>query len=150
MKFDKIAVVVFLAIGILFIVGSLNISNNAYGSTVGPKTFPLILGIILAILSLRLLYEAFTAKVKEGNTEKEKLNYSKFAIIFGAALGYAFFLEIIGYVVATFLFLVIAFQTMERGKIIYTLIISAVFSFGVYLFYVNLLGGALPKFPLFS
>lgn len=146
-SFDKISGIIFLLISILFISESLKISGSAYGSVVGPKIYPLILGIVLGILSLRLLYEAF----KQGSDNKEtmKLDYKKFGIIFISAIIYVFLLELIGYVISTFIFLVIAFQVMEKGKIIQTLIISAIFSYGVYAMYVNLLGGALPKFSLF-
>ncbi|MBD8026597.1 tripartite tricarboxylate transporter TctB family protein [Ureibacillus sp. Re31] len=146
-SFDKIAGIVFLLISILFISESLKISGSAYGSTIGPKTYPLILGIVLGLLSLRLLYETF--KSKSESKEKSTLEIKKFAIIFISAILYIFLLEIIGYVLSTFIFLVVTFQVMERGKIISTIIISAIFAIGVYAMYVQLLGGALPKFSLF-
>lgn len=146
-SFDKIAGIVFLLISILFISESLKISGSAYGSTIGPKTYPLILGIVLGLLSLRLLYETF--KSKSEKKEKSTLEIKKFAIILISAILYIFLLEIIGYVFSTFIFLVVTFQVMERGKIISTIIISAIFAIGVYAMYVQLLGGALPKFSLF-
>lgn len=145
-KFDRIAGIAFLLVGILFLVESQKISESAYGSSVGPKIFPMWLGIILIALSIRLIYDTF--KYKSEGSKKEQLQYKKFLIIFVSAVLYAFFLEKIGYVVSTFLFLLIAFQTMERGKIIYSVIISAFFSFGVYYFFSELLGGSLPGFPL--
>lgn len=145
--FDKIGGIVFLLISILFISESLKISGSAYGSTIGPKTYPLILGIILGLLSLRLLYETF--KSKSDNKGKTTFEIKKFGIIFISAIFYIFLLEIIGYVFSTFIFLVVAFQVMEKGKILSTIIISAIFAIGVYTMYVQLLGGALPKFSLF-
>lgn len=146
-KFDRVAGIAFLLVGLLFFIESQKISDSAYGSSVGPKIFPMGLGLILIALSIRLLYETFKYKTEE--MVKEKLEYKKFFIIFGSALLYAFFLEKIGYVVSTFLFLLIAFQTLERGKIIYSIIISTVFSVGVYYLFSELLGGSLPGFPLF-
>nr|WP_106783952.1 tripartite tricarboxylate transporter TctB family protein [Lysinibacillus timonensis] len=145
--FDKFAGVIFLLISVLFIVESLKISGSAYGSSIGPKTFPLILGVILGLLSLRLLYETF--KSKSNDKEIETFNVKKFGIIFISAVLYVFFLEILGYVISTLIFLVIAFQVMERGKLLNTVIIAACFTFGIYLMYVQLLGGALPRFSLF-
>ncbi|MCK1999126.1 putative tricarboxylic transport membrane protein [Paenisporosarcina quisquiliarum] len=146
-KFDRVAGIAFLLIGILFFIESQKISDSAYGSSVGPKIFPMGLGLILTLLSIRLLYETF--KYKTEDSTKDKLQYKKFFIIFGSALLYAFFLEKIGYVVSTFLFLLIAFQTLERGKVIYSIIISTVFSVGIYYMFSELLGGSLPGFPLF-
>lgn len=146
-KFDRFTGIAFLLIGILFLVESQKISDSAYGSSVGPKIFPMWLGIVLMALSIRLIYETFKYKTKE--LGKEKLQYKKFFIIFGSAALYAFFLEKIGYALSTFLFLLIAFQTMERGKVLYSVIISIAFSFGVYYLFSEVLGGSLPEFPLF-
>lgn len=146
--FDRYASIAFLLIGLLFVIESTKIASSAYGSSVGPKIFPLWLGVILILLSLRLLYETFKYKTEEASSG-EKLQYKKFIIIFVSAALYAFLLEKIGYVISTFLFLLVAFQTMERGKIIQTLVIAAVFSFGVYYFFAEFLGGSLPGFPRF-
>ena len=149
--FDRYAGIIFLVIGILFFVESFRISNSAYGSTVGPKTFPIGLGIILILLSIRLIYETFVVKTYKNDSDKNssKLEVKKFLIIFISAALYAFLLEKIGYIISTFLFLVVTFQTMERGKIVYSVLISALFSVGVYFFFSNLLGGSLPSFPTF-
>gem|GEM_PF-4073420 len=48
--FDKISSIAFFIIGILFVTEATQISDSAYGSTVGPKTFPLGLGIVLIFL----------------------------------------------------------------------------------------------------
>ncbi|QCR31658.1 tripartite tricarboxylate transporter TctB family protein [Lysinibacillus sp. SGAir0095] len=148
-SFDKISGIVFLVISLLFISGSLQISGSAYGSAVGPKTYPLILGIVLGLLSLRLLYESFKKNAETEQKEKSQMYYKNFGIIVVSAILYVFLLEIIGFVISTFLFLLIAFQVMEKGKMISSIIIAAVFSMGVYLMYVNLLGGTLPKLSLF-
>ncbi|AYC30144.1 tripartite tricarboxylate transporter TctB family protein [Paenisporosarcina cavernae] len=143
--FDRIASIVFLLIGLLFVIESQSISQSAYGSSVGPNIFPMALGIILLLLSIKLLFE--TMKYKTSNGEKERLQYKKFLIIFVSAVAYAAALEPIGYVISTFLFLVIAFQTMERGKWLSTLLIASFFSLGVYYFFAEFLGGSLPGFP---
>jgi putative tricarboxylic transport membrane protein len=143
--FDRYAGIVFLAIGATFVVGSRTISTSAYGSNVGPNIFPMILGAFLAIMSIRLIYQTFRYQQREKNNEN--LDYKRFGIIFAAAVLYAFFLEDIGFVIGTFLFLMISFQTMERGRIWISLLISSVFSYGVYYLFVNVLDGSLPDFP---
>lgn len=145
--FDRYAGVVFLAVGALFMIESRSISSSAYGSNVGPNIFPFILGLFLTLLSLRLIYETFRYKQPETGKPKEKLDYKRFGIIFAAAVLYAYFLEEIGYVICTFLFLFIGFQTMQRGKVWVSLVISGGFSFGVYHLFVNVMDGTLPGFP---
>ena len=145
--FDRFASIAFLLIGLLFVIESRSISQSAYGSTVGPNIFPMALGIILILLSIRLLFE--TMKYQHVTGTKEPIQYVKFLIIFISAAVYAAVLEPVGYVISTFIFLIIAFQTMERGKWISTLLIAGAFSFGVYYFFAEFLGGSLPGFPEF-
>jgi putative tricarboxylic transport membrane protein len=144
--FDRYAGFVFLLIGIGFMVESRNISDSSYGSNVGPNIFPLGLGLILSILSLRLFYE--TLRYPEKDPQKPILDYKRFLIILAAAILYGFFLEEIGYVIGTFLFLFIGFQTMEKGKWGKSVLISGMFSFGVYYLFVEILQGSLPGFPV--
>ncbi|WP_144475400.1 tripartite tricarboxylate transporter TctB family protein [Cytobacillus oceanisediminis] len=145
-QFDRIASILFLATGVLFIVGSRQLASSSYGSSVGPDIFPLLLGIILVLLSIRLFYETMVAKTQQSS--KEKLLYKPFLIIFFATLVYILTLETIGYVITTFLFLFVCFQTMERTKVMTSLIISACFSGFVYFMYVEVLKGTLPGWPI--
>jgi putative tricarboxylic transport membrane protein len=145
--FDRFASIAFLLIGLLFVIESRSISVSAYGSSVGPNIFPMALGALLILLSIRLLFE--TTKYISEDGAKEPLQYMKFIIIFVSAAVYAAVLEPLGYVISTFIFLIISFQTMERGKWIQTIIIAVLFSFGVYYFFAEFLGGSLPGFPEF-
>jgi putative tricarboxylic transport membrane protein len=143
--FDRYTSILFLIIGTAFVTESNGISKSAYGSSVGPDIFPKILGVILIFLSLRLFYETFRYTVQNGS--KQKVDYLRFFIIFIAAVFYAIFLESLGYVITTFLFLVIGFQVMQRGGWVKTLLISGAFSLGVYYLFVEVLKGSLPGFP---
>ncbi|MFE4353137.1 tripartite tricarboxylate transporter TctB family protein [Peribacillus butanolivorans] len=146
MKFDRFAAVAFLVVGGLFMIGSRNLSSSSYGSSVGPDIFPFVLGLVLAALSIRLFYEAYRSKRQESS--KEKLEYKPFIIILLSTLIYILTLETIGYVITTFLFLFVCFQTMERSKWVTSLIISAGFSGIVYFLFVNVLKGTLPGWPI--
>lgn len=145
-KFDRIASIVFLSIGVLFIIGSKNLSSSSYGSVVGPDIFPFILGIFLVLLSIRLFYESFMSK--GADKAKEKIEWKPFLIIFVATLAYILTLETIGYVITTFAFLFVCFQTMERSKVVTSVLISAGFSGLVYVLFVEVLKGTLPGWPI--
>lgn len=136
--FDRYTSVIFLAIGTLFVWESYGISDSAYGSNVGPNIFPLGLGLILIVLSLRLFYETLKYPTTT-DSAKPKLDYKSFIIIIVSAFLYALLLEPLGYVLTTFAFLVIGFQTMKKGDWLKTIIIAAVFSFGVYYLFVKVL-----------
>ncbi|MDQ0428817.1 putative tricarboxylic transport membrane protein [Planomicrobium stackebrandtii] len=142
-NFDRYAGVLFLAVAAFFIIESQKINTASYGSSVGPNIFPLGIGILLGILSLRLIYETFNYQKDE--MEKEKLNYKRFGIILGSAVLYCLFLEDVGYAITTFLFLVIGFQAMKRGKLLASIAISASFSLGVFYIFDKLLNVPLPS-----
>ncbi|MFC0215303.1 tripartite tricarboxylate transporter TctB family protein [Paenibacillus chartarius] len=143
--FDRYAAIVFFAVGIAFIVGAQSISTSAYGSNVGANMFPMLLGAFLSIMSVRLLIDTFRKQKAEKG--KEQLDYKRFLIILVSAVLYAWFLEEIGFVISTFLFLMIGFQTMQKGKVWASLLIAGCFSYGVYFLYVHVLEGSLPGFP---
>jgi putative tricarboxylic transport membrane protein len=145
-RFDRFAAILFLTVGVLFMIGSRHISQSSYGSVVGPDIFPFFLGILLTILSIRLFYETFNGKSQGRN--KRDMQYKPFLIIFTATLIYILTLESFGYVITTFLFLFVCFQTMESSKWIKSLIISACFSGLVYFLFVEVLKGTLPGWPI--
>jgi putative tricarboxylic transport membrane protein len=144
--FDRYASIIFLMIGAAFMLESFRISKSAYGSNVGPNVFPFLLGLILVLLSIKLLLE--TLKYNAGHLQKKKVQSKKFLIILAAAILYAILLEPFGYVITTFLFLMIGFQTMEKGNLLRALLIAGAFSFGVYYVYVKILQGTLPGWPV--
>jgi putative tricarboxylic transport membrane protein len=145
-QFDRYTSFIFLIIGAGFIFESRKISESAYGSNVGPDIFPMGLGIILILLSVRLFWE--TLRYVQKGKEKVSYDYKRFFIIFISAVVYAYFLEDIGYVIGTFIFLLIGFQTMEKGKWVSSIVISGVFSYGIYFLFVEVLKGSLPGFPI--
>ncbi|AQQ54383.1 tripartite tricarboxylate transporter TctB family protein [Planococcus lenghuensis] len=145
--FDRFAGIAFLLIGLLFVIESQRISESSYGSAVGPDIFPIGLGSLLILLSARLVYE--TMRYDVSGEKGESINYRKFIIIFVSAVVYAALLEPLGYVITTFAFLLVAFQTMERGKWLQSIVVATLFSVGVYYLFATFLGGSLPGFPVF-
>lgn len=146
MRFDRYASLLFMVIGLAFVLESRRISESAYGSNVGPDMFPLGLGLILILLSFRLFYETFRYQVQK--TNQSKLEYKSFFIILVSAILYGLLLETVGYVITTFFFLLIGFQVMERGGWWKSLLIAGCFSFGVYYLFVEVLDGTLPGLPV--
>lgn len=145
-SFDRFASVLFLVIGLAFVVESKKIAASAYGSNVGPDIFPMALGIILILLSIRLFFE--TKNYLSIKSKMKELDYKKFIIILISAIIYAFLLETIGYVITTFVFLLISFQVLQKGGWLRSTVIAGLFSFGVYYLFVEVLEGSMPGFPI--
>lgn len=142
--FDRYASVVFLVLGIASYMYSQTLTVSNVGIAIGPKALPSFLSVILVILSAVNLLAAIRSTAPE---KKEKLEYKKFFIIFISLVLYALLIEPLGYVITTFLFLVIGFQTMEKGKYLQSAIIAAAFAVGIYYLYVEVALGVLPPLP---
>jgi len=144
--FDRYTSIVFIIIGLGFVIESQKISGSAYGSNVGPDIFPLGLGLLFILLSIRLFYETFRYAKSEGKSQE--LNYKRFIVILISLIIYALTLETLGYVITTFIFLIIGFQMLEKGAWWKTIVISGGFSYGIYFLFVEVLEGSLPGFPV--
>lgn len=142
--FDRYASIVFLVLGVslFFYAQTLTVST---GGSIGPKELPMFLAVVLVIFSVINLISALRSAPK--GKKDEGLEYRKFLIILGLLLLYVLLLEPLGYVISTFLFLLAAFQTMERGQYWKSALIAAAFAGGVYYLYVEVALGVLPGLP---
>ena len=143
--FDRYASIVFLALGIAVFVYIQNIEISTAGSSIGPKELPAFLALVLIVLSVANLL--VTIRSKESSKQEKRLEYKKFLTIFGSLLLYALLIETIGYVISTFLFLMVGFQTIEKGGYLKSALIAAAFAGGVYYLYVEVALGVLPPMP---
>jgi putative tricarboxylic transport membrane protein len=142
--FDRYASVVFIALGVSLFFYSQTLTTSSTGGSIGPKELPMFLAVALTITAVLNLAAAIRSR---SSGKKKGLEYRKFLIILGLLLLYVFLLEPLGYVISTFLFLMGAFQTMEKGQYLKSALIAAAFSGGVYLLYVKVALGVLPGFP---
>ena len=142
--FDRYVSVVFLALGIAVFIYIRNLEISTAGSFIGPKEFPAFLSLVLIGLGAANLFVTLREKK---STKTEKLEYKKFLIIFVSLVLYALLIEPLGYVISTFLFLLIGFQTMEKGGYVKSALIAAAIAGGVYYLYVEVAMGVLPPLP---
>jgi len=144
MGFDRYASILFIALGVALFFYSQTLTSSFTGTSIGPKELPLFLAVALVITAVINLVAALRVKSPGG---KKGLDNWKFLIMVGLLLLYVFLLEPLGYVVSTFLFLMAAFQTMERGGYLKSALIAGAFSGGIYLLYVKVALGVLPGLP---
>lgn len=149
LNFDRVASIVFLALGIAILAYSYTLPSQSYGTTIGAAAMPRLLGVLMILLSIVNVYNSWKKPVSQKKKEnKEALNYKVFLPYLAALIVYSLLIELLGYVISTFLFLVFCFQLMKRGHIIKSVIIASVFSLGVYVVYVYVAGGTLPSMPI--
>ena len=147
-RFDLGAALFFFILGVAFVFGARDLAGAVYGSSITSGTFPNVFGYALAGLSALLMFETFK-KAQKTTKEDSPRFYKRFATVFIAAVFYILLLELLGYVITTFLFLMVSFQAMEKGSLLKSALVAAVFSLGIYVLFVVLLQGSLPAWPNF-
>lgn len=145
--FDTYASIVFILLGVAIYVYSqtcLSVAN--VGIAIGPKELPSFLAIALIVLGAINFYS--TIKSKAAAKKGEPQEYKKFLIFVGSLILYALLIEPLGYVITTVAFLMVGFQTMEKGKYMTSALIAVIFAVGIYYLYVKVAMGTLPPIPI--
>ncbi|MFC1815728.1 tripartite tricarboxylate transporter TctB family protein [Thermodesulfobacteriota bacterium] len=107
--------------------------------------WPLILGVLLAILSLLLIWKAIKEKGEERSISEEISASPKGPILaLGALFAFAFLFEFLGYMICTFLLLSFLLFTFSTQKWWLSLLVAFISSIVSYLMFVRLLGAPLP------
>ena len=95
---DFVSGIALIVVGATFAVGA---TNYNFGTSIrpGPGYFPFGLGIILAILGLVVLFEAFTTKRKDGDPIG-KIPWRPLLCIVGAIAFFGYFLPKLGFLIS--------------------------------------------------
>lgn len=146
---DILSSLVWLGLGILFLVGSLRAGLFRKGIP-GPGFLPFITALILMTLSLMVFFPAVARKKEERDKDLEKFFPEKDSLkkIFLGLLAlflYGIALEYAGYLATTFLFMVFTIRLSERKKWKGPVFLAFSAAFLSYLLFVVLLEVQLPR-----
>ena len=113
-----------------------------------PGFYPMILGGILAALSILLLFLSLRPSQRDEGQQSFFSSFSglrRVALAVVALLVFYFFFETAGFLICTFLFLILLFKTVEPQKWIFSIVASALISCGTYLLFETILESNLPR-----
>jgi len=132
---------VWLGVGIIFLVGSLRAGLFRKGIP-GPGFLPFIIAVSVIVLSLMVFFPASSRRkedaVKIENFFPEKESFKKVLLGLMALFAYGFALEYTGYLITTFVFMIFTSRIMERGKWTGPLIMAVLTAVLSYLLFVSL------------
>ena len=116
-----------------------------FGSVSSPAAgfFPALLAALLAIISLIVFVDALRSGVADG-VQAERLTWKKIVLSVGALLVFAFVFERVGYLLATFLFILFLLRAVERRNWGLAVAVAFSASFFSYIVFGLLLGTPLP------
>ncbi len=149
---ENITASIFMVLGIFVIKGA---TSLIYMTDIGPGPgfFPMWLGVLLLSLGMLLIIQNVFSKKKAEIVSAEpteplwpgKAGAIRVAIVVFSLLSVAFFIPYIGFRVAIFLLISSLLYTLGKQKILTTLSVAFVGSFGVYFVFTHFLYVELPE-----
>ncbi|HHY42619.1 MAG TPA: tripartite tricarboxylate transporter TctB family protein [Thermoanaerobacterales bacterium] len=102
-----------LALGIVWLIVSFSLAQSSVGgSGFGPSFFPRLVSCAMIVLSLMYLVKIF-----RGKTQKLSIKFSKTSILMMiGAVVYLLLLNIVGYIIATFGYLLFSIYSLSKAK----------------------------------
>jgi putative tricarboxylic transport membrane protein len=150
---DRVIIACCVVLALIYFYGTSQIPSLEIGDPLGPKAFPILLGIGLLLATGLLVVEHLKdAKVTTPSPPQPAKPDRRHLPVLGAvviwmAVYYAFF-ETLGYVIATTVFLLPLMAWFNRGKWLANALSAALFSIGSYVMFawldVTLPHGVLP------
>jgi Tripartite tricarboxylate transporter TctB family len=152
---DFFAGLLFLVLGVAFALGA-RTYNVGTGARMGPGYFPLMLGVLLAILGTVEIIKALV-NGKRGGDKIGKWAWRPIVFVLGANLAFGVLLgglpsikvPAMGMIIAIYALVTIASLGGERFKLKDVLILATILAIGSYLAFIVLLKLQIPVWPTF-
>jgi len=122
---------------------TLNIPEAPHSSTLSPQFFPMILSISLCFLGIIMLTEDFFSKKPEDKPTRTNLVPLIFLLM--SVVAYIFLLELLGFLLVTFFYLIFTMFLFKECKIINIIIISFVIDICIWGLFTKIFEVALPS-----
>jgi putative tricarboxylic transport membrane protein len=143
---DRIIAAFMVVLAAVYLYATAQIPSLEIGDPLGPKAFPVLLGIALIAAAILLMIETLKP---DGAQTPGVLRESRrhLWLIGGVTLWTALYFGVfdrVGYLVATTVYLLALMEVFNRGKRLANALTSVLWSLGSYLLFVKVLGVALP------
>lgn len=125
----------------------LEVSRMPIGTPGRPQVgfYPFILAILLTILTLLLLWQAIKEKDGGGRTAEMRSGaWKRIGLAMGALFAFAFLLDLLGYIISTFLLIAFLLRAIEPHKWRIVIIVAFLCSLVTFLVFNLLLEAQLP------
>ena len=157
---ERIASIVLIIFSAAYLVGAFFIPMPVLKQQLGPGGFPIAIGFAMLILACVYAWQQFRGETTAEETEEEiekraaiigaeekiekKADLKTMGFILGLMLFYAFFFEILGYAIATFLMFMAGTLYLDRRHPVRDGVIAVISSFVLYYIFTILLRVQLP------
>ena len=155
MNLSKIISILFLLVGVTYLVLVFQLESASIGNPNAPKIFPGMVAILMICLSITLLAQELRSTTNAGETGQSSgvdiENIVQITLVCLCAVIYALLFDRLGYVLSTTIFLegvLAVFNGPKRWK--QNTLVAVIFSAVVYVLFFKLLNVYLPPFPFFE
>jgi putative tricarboxylic transport membrane protein len=143
---DRIIAAFMVLLAAVYLYATAQIPSLEIGDPLGPKAFPVLLGIALIAAAILLMIETLKADgARTSGIARESRRH--LWLIGGVTLWTALYFGVFdraGYLVATTVYLLALMAVFNRGKRLANALTSVLWSVGSYVLFVKVLGVALP------
>ncbi|MEV0352524.1 tripartite tricarboxylate transporter TctB family protein [Nonomuraea sp. NPDC050680] len=137
----------FLAVALVVLAQAFMIPDGGGYQAVGPRAFPLLVGIGMAVVAVIGVVQAFRDPVtREGADEgaDEGVHWRPVLLLIGALALYAVLLAPVGYWQATTLFFVAVARVLGSRKLVRDMVVGLLLALATYVLFDRVLGITLP------
>ena len=135
-----------LLLAAVYLYATAQIPTLEIGDPLGPKAFPILLGIVLIVAAILLFFETLKKDSAPGvKVPRESLRH--LWLIGGVTAWTALYFGVfdrVGYLVSTTVYLLVMTAVFNRGKWLANALTSVLWSVGSYVLFVKILGVVLP------
>ncbi|HNT59273.1 MAG TPA: tripartite tricarboxylate transporter TctB family protein [Rectinema sp.] len=141
--------IISIVLGLVYSITALRLPRMAMGDRLGPKIFPYFVGIVTIITGIALILqdrkpEKRSKKAEFGFKEHKNL-WLNIVILTIAGILYGFFIDELGYMIATALFIFSVSMLINKGKLVQNIVIAVLFSVVTYFVFGVALKLSLPR-----
>ncbi|MEU6781052.1 tripartite tricarboxylate transporter TctB family protein [Nonomuraea angiospora] len=142
----------FLAAAVVVLAQAFAIPQGEGYQAVGPRAFPLLVGVGLAVVSVIGVVQAFRPGTREpgpattevGGEAEEKPHWPSVLLLIGSLAGYALLLVPAGYWQATTAFFVAVARVLGSRRLVRDVLVGLALALATYFLFDRLLGISLP------
>lgn len=142
---DRILAACALALAAAYLYATAQLPSLDIGDPLGPKAFPVLLGILFAASGVLLLLEARKARAAHAHSPWAGARPRAVAVVAAATAVFFALLEPLGYLVALSLYLFALMLWLHARKPAACLAVAVLFAIGSYALFAKVLGVTLAK-----
>lgn len=145
---DVITGAVSVVLGSVYLISTGAIPVMDAGDQVGPRAFPYLVGVVVVVCGLWLLVKEFRNRNRQPFSwgfVSDRAVWVRIVLTMAAGIVYGLVLDWLGYIIATFLFMIFVCELINVGRHAQNLVIAVIFPVFTFIAFALILKLSLPR-----